>query len=365
MLRLAEAVLDGHPDKFCDILADRVLAAGYAADPACNGQIEVGCWADAIWFSGAILSRTPVRETLAEIVHCLGQEIGAGSERAADARRYRIQNEICFVRGDPRPYNAIVDDQCIVMGWAGYDASTHYLPPEHFLAHTFRQALIDACRVGPLHGRGPDGKLLLRLREEGERWLLEQVVVTLQHGPTETLVELAQAVSQTLATVYARLRAADRRWNRPWQDVELLVNPGGPLIRAGSDGDNGQTGRKLVMDYYGPRLAIGGGALSGKHLAHIDRLAAYAARHAAVAAVITGATACQVTLAYAPGGDEPLDVLYDMDGRGRVLPKASLRHSAMVRRYRRGVDIGRLGRGTHFYDLGLPWNKAPSADMLY
>ena len=68
MLRLAEVVLDGHPDKFCDILADRVLAAGYAADPECNGQIEAGCWSDVVWFSGAIVSRAPLRSTLTEIV---------------------------------------------------------------------------------------------------------------------------------------------------------------------------------------------------------------------------------------------------------------------------------------------------------
>ena len=64
-----------------------------------------------------------------------------------------------------------------------------------------------------------------------------------------------------------------------------MVNPNGPLVEAGSDGDNGQTGRKLVMDFYGPRVPIGGGALSGKHLTHIDRIGAYAAREAAVRAV--------------------------------------------------------------------------------
>jgi S-adenosylmethionine synthetase len=99
-----------------------------------------------------------------------------------------------------------------------------------------------------------------------------------------------------LRGAYASLRANDRRWTTPFDDIELFINPNGVLLNGGSEGDNGQTGRKLVVDYYGPRVAIGGGALSGKDLSHIDRAGAYAARHAALHAVQTGADTCRVTL---------------------------------------------------------------------
>lgn len=82
----------------------------------------------------------------------------------------------------------------------------------------------------------------------------------------------------------------------------------------GSYSDNGQTGPKLVMDFYGPRLPIGGGALSGKCFGFIDRLAAYAARQAAVTAVVNGAATCQVTLVYSPWRQAPLEVIYDLQG---------------------------------------------------
>ena len=69
-----------------------------------------------------------------------------------------------------------------------------------------------------------------------------------------------------LQIAYAHLQTRDHRWAAPWPEIELVINPNGPLINGGSDGDNGQTGRKLAVDYYGPRAPIGGGALSGKDL---------------------------------------------------------------------------------------------------
>jgi len=90
--------------------------------------------------------------------------------------------------------------------------------------------------------------------------------------------------------------------------VELLVNPNGPLSDAGSRKDNGQTGRKLVMDYYGPRVPIGGGAIYGKHPTHVDRFGARVARELAVEAVKRGAGECLVRAVYAPNIAEPLDV---------------------------------------------------------
>ncbi len=87
-----------------------------------------------------------------------------------------------------------------------------------------------------------------------------------------------------------------------------MLNPNGPLLNGGSDGDNGQTGRKLVMDYYGPRIPIGGGALYGKDPSHIDRVGARQAREMALREVRNGAGECMVRLTYAPGVPEPIDV---------------------------------------------------------
>ena len=89
--------------------------------------------------------------------------------------------------------------------------------------------------------------------------------MTLQQRETTEFLDLTRGIETVLASAYQRVRFADPRWRGTWEAAALLINPNGPLISGGSDGDNGQTGRKLVMDYYGPRVPIGGGALSGKH----------------------------------------------------------------------------------------------------
>jgi S-adenosylmethionine synthetase len=130
------------------------------------------------------------------------------------------------------------------------------------------------------------------------------------------------------------------------------------MVHAGSDGDNGQTGRKLAMDFYGPRISIGGGALSGKHLTHIDRIGAYAARAAAMRAVRSGASECLVRLAWAPNRPEPLDVFYDMVGRGQRDGSGFFNHDTLAERYDAGVITPALAQGGHFYDTGVPWNRS-------
>ena len=101
---------------------------------------------------------------------------------------------------------------------------------------------------------------------------------------------------------------------------------------------------------------IGGGALSGKDLSHIDRVGAYAARHAALRAVRTGARECRVVVAYAPNRDAPLDVVYEMDRRAEQLPPSWFAHSAVRERYCGGAYVAALGDGAHFIDASLPWN---------
>ncbi len=321
MIRTAEAVLDGHPDRFCDILADRILAEGYKADPCCYAQIEAGVWSDAVWLSGVMVTRKPIRKTVEQIVREVGERVGYVADNHIDAGRYRVLSEICFIQDDPGPYTAIIHDQSIVIGWAGYDEKTRYLPPEQFLVHEFRRDVIASLKGGPLDGEGPDGKFLVIIRESGGEFILEEVVVTLQHRRSTGLRELRSPAEKVFANSYARIQESDPRWTAEWGSVRIHVNPNGELIAGGSDGDNGQTGRKLVMDHYGPRVPIGGGALAGKDFAHIDRLGAIAARKAAVRAVEDGAKECKIMLVYAPGNNEPLDVIYDMSGQGKVLGK--------------------------------------------
>lgn len=207
----------------------------------------------------------------------------------------------------------------------------------------FRDALWDACLGGALARSGPDGKLIVRLREDADGFALEHVLVTLEHPEALSVLELAERVNAVLSQRYERLRRADARWLSRWREVELLVNPNGPLSDAGSQKDNGQTGRKLVMDYYGPRVPLGGGAIYGKHPTHVDRFGARVARELAIDAVKRGAGECLVRAVYAPSVPEPLDVQVETSGGEGRIRKEELVLRRPADSSASGVPIG-LGR---------------------
>lgn len=357
MIRVAEMVLPGHPDKFCDQVADAIVQACYASDPAAYCQVEMSCWSNRVYLTGAVATQDPLAEPLAEIVRRTAREIGYVAGNAVDGDRYIVESSVCELRRNPRDWTGHVNDQCVSIGWAGYDARVAWLPPEQFLAHTLGEALVQAFAPGQaLEGQGPDGKLMVRLRENGQDWVLEHVLLTLQQRDADSVLEVSAAVTGVLARAYAALQEKDPRWVAQWKDVTLLLSPNGVLVHGGSEGDNGQTGRKLAVDYYGPRVPIGGGALSGKDLSHIDRAAAYALRQAAVEAVAGGASQCLVMAAWAPNVGTPLEVVWQLEGRGPRRPEAWFSHGAMVERTP-GAQVDRhLGRGRHFVDLGLGWN---------
>lgn len=329
MIRFSEAVLPGHPDKFCDLVADAIVQEATRLDRDAYAQVEVSIWSDQMWISGGVATSVPFETTLQDLVTAAGRSIGLDGNNWIDASRYRIHSALCLETRDPAPWSHHVNDQCVISGWAGYDEKVAYLPPEHFLALALRDALFSSCGSGRLAGHGPDGKVLVRLREENDCFEVEHFLVTLQQKEGAAFLPFVAAVGEVLYEAYSRLQTLDQRWTAPFENIELLINPNGPLIQAGSDGDNGQTGRKLVADYYGPRIPIGGGALSGKHWTHIDRIGAKAARKAAITAVQSGAQECLLRVAYAPGIDSPLDLVTEMIGRGTAPQPSSFSHSGL------------------------------------
>jgi S-adenosylmethionine synthetase len=348
MIRVSEMVLPGHPDKFCDQVADAIVAECYKIDPQAYCQVEMSCWSDEVFLTGGIVTEHALEVSLADIVRQVGYEIGYVPGNAVDVNRYRVHDSVCKLVRDPTEWTRHINDQSISVGWAGYDAKVAYLPPEHYLAHQFREKLTESFKTGRLRHQGPDGKLIVRIRENTDEWVLEHVLVTIQHLDETDIGEICGAVCAELQDCYRELRRHDRRWAAEWNEVTLLVNPNGPLINGGSDGDNGQTGRKLAMDFYGPRVPIGGGALSGKDLSHIDRAAAYSLREAAVQAVQGGAKECLVTGVWAPNVGEPLDIIWQLEGRGPRVPNEWFRHESMVQRVAVSLVDRQLAGGRHF-----------------
>ena len=320
MKRYSEVVLNGHPDKFCDLVADRIILTANRCDPNTHAQIEVAVWSDVLFLTGAIVTQNKIDIDITKIIHQLGKEIGYTANNFIDVKQYKILDHICRVQQDPGLWTKYTNDQAIIIGYAGYDPLTRFLPPEHFLAWYFREKLIQSISSGTLKGNGPDGKILVMMVEDSSGWRIQKLLVTLQQKESEPFLVFTEKVLACLNASYQELQAVDERWNNDWSDIEVHINPNGPFIEAGSEGDNGQTGRKLVMDYYGPRIPIGGGALYGKDLTHIDRLGSKMARRFALDMVQSGAKDAIIKVCYMPGSPVPMSVDIQSDKKPSTDP---------------------------------------------
>ena len=175
MIRMSEAVLPGHPDKFCDAVAEAIVAECYRADERAYCQVEVSTWCDEVWVNGGTATRKPLARSIEEIVREVGREVGYVEPNPLAIDRCRIRDSVCQEVRDPREWTDHVNDQCIAIGWAGYDEKVGFLPPEHFLVHWFRRELWASIKGGRLQGQGPDGKILVRVRENEGDWRLEHL----------------------------------------------------------------------------------------------------------------------------------------------------------------------------------------------
>ncbi|MBR5471670.1 MAG: methionine adenosyltransferase domain-containing protein, partial [Oscillibacter sp.] len=192
--------------------------------------------------------------------------------------------------------------------------------------------------------------------------------------------EMLARIRQDIETVLLpRVLRRVKEEERALFDDQLIlhVNPTGKFVIGGPHGDTGLTGRKIIVDTYGGRGAHGGGAFSGKDPSKVDRSAAYAARWVAKNIVAAGlASKCQVQLAYAIGVAQPVSVLVDTFGTGKVddgvLEQAvskvfDLRPTAIIRDldlrrpiYRQLAAYGHMGRE----DLGVSWEKTDRVEAL-
>jgi S-adenosylmethionine synthetase len=196
------------------------------------------------------------------------------------------------------------EDQAVCIGWAGGREQDRYLPRAHRLAWLAGQQLILSREE---FGFGPDGKVLARV-EDG---VLTGLSLSIQHAPEVDQANLYRLGSQVARAV--GLEDLDR----------LLVNGGGDFTAGGPEGDNGLSGKKLVVDAYGPTVPIGGGAWCGKDPHKVDRLGGLLARHLALRAVRWGLGAeALVTLGWQPGDQQPSTVEVVVDGQ--VLPEGLL-----------------------------------------
>ena len=268
MIRTAEFVSPGHPDKICDGISDKVLDTCLEQDPNSRVAIETAGGHGTVHFTGEITTN------FSEIDYeSIVKEVSG--TRPLNKVTYSIvkqSNEIA--RGVD---TGGAGDQGIMVGYA-CNENNQYVPQEYYLAR-------DLCKF--LYERFPfDGKTQITT---DDHWITH-IVTSFQNTEKE---QLEQSVVEWM----------------DWEvdDIVIHCNPAGDWTQGGFAADAGLTGRKLVVDNYGPRVPIGGGAYSGKDPSKVDRSAAYMARYIAVSEMKSKRLEeCWVYLSYAIGEEEPL-----------------------------------------------------------
>ena len=371
----AEAVRRGHPDKFCDQVADAILDAHLSYDPNARVAVEVMATAGSITIAGEVTSRAEVNyeQIVAGVMH----QIGYRWQDLCEDERDELDINVAVHEQSPDIAVAVngrfpdstlgAGDQGIMYGYATDETQARI--PRAFLIAQRICMLLDE-ETAHTSWLGVDGKAQVSLKYEGDRVFVHTIVVSVQHAPNAPEDQLRDLVTQI---VYQAVGRADM-WN---VNSKLLINPSGRFVLGGPAADTGLTGRKLAVDQYGPIAHIGGGALSGKDATKVDRSGAYAARWIArnlIAAKLC--RECEVQLVYAIGVAYPVGLTINSFGTG-TMPDSELaklvwrvfdlRPAAIIDRlkltrpsYSLVSVYGHFGR----MDLNLPWEKDDMADRL-
>ncbi|HQX80725.1 MAG TPA: methionine adenosyltransferase [Vicinamibacterales bacterium] len=367
----SESVTEGHPDKIADQISDGILDAILAQDPiarvACETLVTTGLVvvAGEITTSCTIDTQRVVREVITDV----------GYTRA----KYGFDAETCAVLSSiheqSRDIGQGVDtggagDQGLMFGYACTE-TPELMPLPIMLAHKLTRGLSTLRRSGELTYLRPDGKSQVTVEYDGDTPVrVDAVVVSTQHSAEVDNETLHRDLTEKLIkpSIPANLMDAN---------TKIYINPTGRFVVGGPHGDAGVTGRKIIVDTYGGAAPHGGGAFSGKDPTKVDRSAAYMARYVAKNIVAAGlASKALLQLAYAIGVAEPVSVLVDSSGTGKVseeklaelvkkhfdlTPKGIISHLDLRRPiYRKTAAFGHFGRT----EPEFTWERTDKAAAL-
>jgi S-adenosylmethionine synthetase len=223
-------------------------------------------------------------------------------------------------------------DQGLMFGYACTE-TPELMPAPISLAHALVRRLSEVRRNGTLAYLRPDGKSQVSVRYVGGKPVrVETVVISAQHSPDVTLEQLRTDVIEHVVRPTLPAAMLDPA------HITYHINPTGRFVIGGPQGDTGLTGRKIIVDTYGGSCPHGGGAFSGKDPTKVDRSASYMARHVAKNIVAAGlAERCMVQVAYAIGVADPVSIMVETFGTGKV-PTAKLEQ--MIRRHFDFTPVG-------------------------
>jgi S-adenosylmethionine synthetase len=315
----SESVTEGHPDKIADQISDAILDACLEKDPYSRVACETLLTTGLAFIAGEITTKayvdfpSIVRGTVTAVGYT-DASFGFDSQTCSVISSIHEQSPDIAMGVDPGG----AGDQGMMFGYATNE-NDDYMPTPISLAHKLTRRLSEVRKNGSLDFLRPDGKSQVTVEYDANHKpvRVDAVVISTQHSETVDNRKLrAEVLEQVIQkAIPEHLLDADTKYH---------INPTGRFVVGGPMGDTGLTGRKIIVDTYGGMGRHGGGAFSGKDPTKVDRSACYMARYLAKNVVAAGlADRCEVQLAYAIGIAEPVSVLVQTFGTGK-LPESQI-----------------------------------------
>lgn len=349
---IAEYVSPGHPDRLADAIVESIVDLAVERDPDALVGVECAVHTDHVFIDGRIAAgRTACAVTSEEIEATARQvyrEAGYGGVWIHAPENLKVIQNVCLgpLSDDERAIRGLSDDQNVVTGFACNHPETGYLPPAHFIANAIGRK-VDAWRRTASDTFGPDFKVMVDVAYESGHagratlpsgggtspaspalYQWRRLTLSILHRPGVFAAEQHARIVPVVNEALAELEARGLKGIADLPPERFVLNGMGDFTVGGPEGDNGLSGKKLAVDFYGPEIPIGGGAICGKDPHKVDVAGAFRARELALKLLKEqGGSVVTVRLGWTPGDAAPAfreAERVDSLGLARPIPSAAL-----------------------------------------